>query len=191
MSKMASREKESERFSVGGWLFHPYHGVGQITNIDTKTLRGEEKEYYRVETDESILWIPLERAEESPSRPLVSPERLRDALGLLRKAPRKMASHYKSRRNTIEKVRSKGALKGIVRIIRDLTARRRNKSLNTTEQKAIRHFRKGLIDEWCVVEGISEKEARSELRKLLRKTPRDPISEASEIGPLGKEVEEG
>jgi CarD family transcriptional regulator len=187
---MASKQKEKERFSVGDWLFHPYHGVGQIISIDTKTLGGEEEEYYRVKTDESTLWIPVAGVDESPSRPVVSSERLQEALSLLLEAPRKMASHYKSRRNTIEKVKAEGALTGIVRIIRDLSARRREKSLNTTERKAIRHFRKGLIDEWSVVEGITEEEARAELRRLLRKTPREPVSEPSAVGPMGKEEED-
>jgi CarD family transcriptional regulator len=155
-------------FSVGDWVSHPYHGVGKVTDVETKHLSGDESKFYRVETEDSIFWIPVEEAEEGRSRPVVTDKELKETLDVLRGEPEEMAQNYRTRQSRIQKIMAKGSLRGIAKMVRDLAARRREKSLNTIERRSYRHFRKSLIDEWSKVEGITENEVQSNLRKLLR-----------------------
>lgn len=182
---MGASESENG-LTKGDWLYHPYHGVGQIVKVEKKELAGQERKYYRVETGDSTFWIPVSHAEESRVRPVVSRSRFRKALKLLGMAPEEMASNYRTRKSRIETVRSEGSLKEIVRMVRDLAGKRRESSLNTTEQQAYRNFKQSLIDEWAVVEGLTRDQAKSELRKMLRRSRKEANEEASTMGPLGE-----
>lgn len=186
-----SAEERTKELEKGEWLYHPYHGVGQIVDIESKELAGEETKYYRVETNDSTFWIPVGEEDDSKVRPVVSQSRFRKALKILRNPPDEMASNYRKRKSRIENVKSEGTLNGIVRMVRDLVGKRRESSLNTTEQQALRHFRQSLIDEWSVVEGVTPAEARSELRKMLRESGKRAKEEAAAMGPLGEVHEEG
>jgi RNA polymerase-interacting CarD/CdnL/TRCF family regulator len=186
-----SASEPKNGLTKGDWLYHPYHGVGQIVKVEKKELAGQESKYYRVETGDSTFWIPVSHAEESRVRPVVSRSRFRKALRLLRKAPQEMAPNYRTRKSRIENVKSEGSLREIVRMVRDLAGKRRESSLNTTEQQAYRHFKQSLIDEWTVVEGLTRDEAKSELRKMLRRSRKEASEEAAAMGPLGEVHAEG
>lgn len=157
-------------FNIGDWVSHPYHGVGKVTDLETKRLGGEESQFYRVETEDSTFWIPVQDAEEGRSRPVVSSKKLEETKAILSGEPEEMAQNYRTRQSRLQKIMAKGSLRGMARMIRDLAARRREKSLNTIERRSYRHFRKSLIDEWSKVEGVSKQEVQANLRKLLRES---------------------
>lgn len=182
---MASTEERV--FEKGEWITHPYHGVGQITQIEQKTLNESEQLYYRVETENKTFWIPLEDAEDSTARPVVTEKTLEESLDILADEPEVMADNYRTRRSRINDVRDSGRLVGIARLLRDLAGRRRRKSLNSTERRAYREFRQSLIAEWSRVEGITKDKAESRFRKLLglgREKAKDDQPPA--LDPLGK-----
>ncbi|MDF1500868.1 MAG: CarD family transcriptional regulator [Anaerolineales bacterium] len=182
---MATREQQV--FKEGDWIKHPYHGVGQITGLEEKTLGGEAQTFYRVDTDDSTFWIPIEEADESAARPVVSEESLEESLKILAEAPETMADHYRTRRSRIREVRESGRLTRVAELLRDLAGRRRRKSLNSTERRAYREFRQSLIAEWSRVEGIPEEKAESRLRKFLRMGRKRETGEGkAALDPLGK-----
>ena len=55
-------EKE-KLFSEEDWVFHLFHGVGQVKGIEEKTLGGETKKYYKVEADKGTYWIAVNKME--------------------------------------------------------------------------------------------------------------------------------
>lgn len=156
-------------FEEGEWVKHPYHGIGQITSIEDKNIGGNEQTFYRVDTEDKTFWIPLETADESTVRSIGSEESLEESLEILADEPETMADHYRSRRSRINEVRDSANLAGIAKLLRDLAGRRRKKSLNSTERRAYREFRKSLITEWTKVQSIPKKKAESRLRKFLSK----------------------
>ncbi|MGD8633497.1 MAG: CarD family transcriptional regulator [Anaerolineales bacterium] len=179
--------KQQQVFEKGEWIKHPYHGVGQITGIEEKTLGGDERVFYRVETENKTFWIPVEDAEESTARPIATEETLEQTLEILADEPEEMADHYRTRRSRINEVRDSGRLPRIAKLIRDLAGRRRRKSLNSTERRAYREFRQSLITEWSRVEGIPKEKAESRLRKFLRRSRKKAKGEETPaLDPLGK-----
>jgi CarD family transcriptional regulator len=178
--------KEQQIFAEGDWIKHPYHGVGQITGLEQKTLGGEEKTFYRVDTDDSTYWIPIEDADESAARLVVSEESLKKSLEILSEEPEIMADHYRARRGRIREVRESGRLTRVAKLVRDLAGRRHRESLNSTERRAYREFRQSLIAEWARVEGISKEKAESRLRKFLGiSREKTKSEETTAIDPLG------
>lgn len=179
--------KEQQVFEEGEWIKHPYHGVGQITDIEQKTLGGDERKFYRVETDDKTFWIPVEQAEDSTARPIATEETLEESLEILSDEPEIMADHYRTRRSRINEVRDSGRLPRIAKLLRDLAGRRRRKSLNSTERRAYREFRQSLISEWSRVEGIPKEKAESKLRKFLGMSrKKEKGEEGPKLGPLGE-----
>ncbi|MGD8620316.1 MAG: CarD family transcriptional regulator [Anaerolineales bacterium] len=179
--------KEEQVFEEGEWIKHPYHGVGQITDIEEKKLGGDERRFYRVETDDKIFWIPVEDADDSTARPIATEQTLEESLEILADEPEQMADHYRTRRSRINDVRDSGRLPRIARLLRDLAGRRRRKSLNSTERRAYREFRQSLISEWSRVEGIPKKKAESRLRKFLGMSrKKQKGEETAAMDPLGK-----
>lgn len=156
-------------YSKGDWLVHCYHGLGRVKGVESKKINGEKAKYYRVEADDSIFWVPVEaNGEDSRVRPVTSRRKLKQALRVLKTTPEKMSDAYQKRQQRIKSVKKDGSIDAICGIIRDLTARRREKSLNENEKRALTFFKTLLLREWSISADVSQEDARKELGKILR-----------------------
>ena len=79
-----------------------------------------------------------------------------------------MDSDHQARKDLIKQVRSDPSPVGIARLVRDLKARTREKSLNATEEEALTHFTERLVSEWSVCMQISPGEAQQDLDRCLK-----------------------
>jgi RNA polymerase-interacting CarD/CdnL/TRCF family regulator len=155
-------------FSKGDWVFHLYHGVGQVKGLAEKTLAGETKKYYEVEARNGTFWIPISKAESDRIRPVAGKKDLKKAIKALKKTPRTMANKHTSRKKRINDVTKEGDLIEFCSLLRDLQARRVADKLNTTEQRAHRKLKKIVASEWAASEGIPLSDANKELNAILR-----------------------
>ena len=137
-------------FSKGEWIVHHYYGVGQIKGIEKKMLDGEKLSYYKVKTRNSQYWIPIEGEENSRLRPLSSPDEIKKISRVLKRKPDEMDPDHMQRKRLIKEVQAEGSLKDMARIIRDLSARQKEKKLNPTEEDALKRFKDRLVREWAV-----------------------------------------
>ena len=145
-----ARRKDNGEFSIGDWVVHRFHGVGKVSKVEKKELGGESSEFFRVEGDETIFWIPVENVDNDRIRPLVSKKELREAIKVLSKSPRQMQKDYRQRQNRIKRVKTEGSLLSICKMLRDLMGRKREKGLNESEAHALRFFRELLLNEWAI-----------------------------------------
>lgn len=161
--------EEQKTFSKGDWVSHLHHGVGQVEGIEKKSLGGESKEYYKVQTRNGVYWIPTDNVETERIRPVVSEKMLQKAIGILESPPERMDSKHTNRKNRITEVTTDGNLPGFCALLRDLHAKRADDKLNTTEQRAHSNIKKKISSEWSATREISLQEANKELNKLLRR----------------------
>jgi CarD family transcriptional regulator len=161
--------EETVKFAKGDWIVHLYHGVGQVISIETKKLDGNKVKYYKVQTKDSLYWVPVGKVDEDRIRPLSTPEEIDKALRIIRRRPRQMSADHMKRKNQINDVRSLGALDEVAKIIRDLSARQAADKLNDSEERALSHFTDRLVSEWSVSNDISTDEARQNLNEILQK----------------------
>ena len=160
---------ETEReFTKGDWIVHLYHGVGQIKGVEKKLLNGKVHTYYKVKTYNSILWIPVDNANNDRIRPLSTEEELDEALRSLKKTPHEMDPNHTKRKSRIRDVKSDGSLLSICRLVRDLSARRIENKLNATEQRALQRLEDRLVREWSVCKNIEVGEATQRLNEMLQ-----------------------
>jgi CarD family transcriptional regulator len=162
-------------FSKGEWIVHHYYGVGQIKGIEKKVLDGEKLSYYKVKTRNSQYWIPVDGEDNSRLRPLSSPAEIKKISRVLIRKPDEMDPDHMQRKRLIKEVQAEGSLKDMARIIRDLSARQKEKKLNPTEEDALKRFKDRLVREWAVSMEMDIDQATIEfdanLDKSLAKVP--------------------
>jgi RNA polymerase-interacting CarD/CdnL/TRCF family regulator len=162
----AGRRRRAD-FGVGDWLVHLRHGVGKIVRVERKLVHGERVDCYRVETPDSVVWIPLDNGDNERVRALASPSTFRRVLTVLRRPPEAMADDSGARKQRIKKVLSEGAVIPMARLVRDLWGRKAEKRLNETEIAGLRHTQERLAREWSVSTQVPLDEVRSRLEDIL------------------------
>ncbi|HEX6387686.1 MAG TPA: CarD family transcriptional regulator [Anaerolineae bacterium] len=161
---------ERQAFSPKDWIVHRHYGVGQVLGTETKTISGEENDYYKIKTRNSTIWVAVDQLDEGHFRPLATPQEFREVLAVLERPPRKMKQHFNSRKRRINQVEAKNSPLALARMIRDLSGRQKRRgSLSNTEHSALRRFTKRLLAEWSICMNVDVKEAQKRLHGLLQK----------------------
>jgi CarD family transcriptional regulator len=163
-------EHTTVAYNPGDWIVHLHHGVGHIACIEEKELGGDTSTYYKVVTDDSTLWVPLDKADNRWFRPVCTREEFDEILAILQRSPQEMHKNHLARKRRITNVKSDGSLEETARIIRDLWGRRAERQLNNTEETALRRFTDRLVREWAVCMGVDESEARERMQELLQRS---------------------
>ena len=57
------------QYSIGEWIVHSQHGVGQIKKIETMPLHGKQTECFKVQVKGGTFWFPTNSTETSPDSP--------------------------------------------------------------------------------------------------------------------------
>jgi RNA polymerase-interacting CarD/CdnL/TRCF family regulator len=155
-------------YDRGDWIVHCHHGVGQIEKVERKAISDQENTYYRVRTNDSIIWIPVDQIDDDQIRPLMDEEDFQEAVEVLKKKPKKMASNLNSRKSRIKQVIVDNVPVETARLIRDLRGRRRaKKGLNQTERRALKNLTKRFVHEWAVCKDMTIEQARQRLNRRL------------------------
>ncbi len=160
---------EIKSFRKGDWVSHLHHGVGQVEGKEKKSLGGESREYYKVNTRNGTYWIPTDNLDPERIRRVVSEKALQKALAILETPAEPMDSKHTIRKARINDVIAEGDLVGFCTLLRDLQGKRAADKLNTTEQRAHTTIKKKIAAEWSATREISLQDATKELNKLLRK----------------------
>jgi len=157
-------------YKVGDWIVHLIYGVGQVKRLEKKPIGGTTRLCYRVRTEDGVFWLPIDNADNERVRPIASPKLIQRALETMRKAPKKMAANFQSRRKRIRRVSLDGDLSTDLKLVRDLNARQFKNGLNTTEQNAFNTIVKRFLQEWSLSKGIEIREARQKLDLFLNES---------------------
>lgn len=154
-------------FTEGDWIVHRQYGIGQIKKREQKTISGRREEYYRVQTPDSVIWLPISKLDQSWFRPIATPTDFHEAIDILKKPPNQMDANFMNRKNRINQVQSENSIPAIAQLIRDLCGRRCHKSLSDTEQRALRHLTERFIAEWSVATNIEISKARNQFNGFI------------------------
>jgi CarD family transcriptional regulator len=157
-----------EQLKEGNWIVHKRYGIGQIQGVEEKIVSGEPADYYRVETHNSIVWLPVADLNKDAFRALASSEEFEEAVEILQRPPRQMAANFNARKRQIHEVMSKNSILSIARLVRDLWYRQTGRTLSNTEHRALRRFMQRLTAEWSVCRNMDTEEARECVYDILR-----------------------
>jgi RNA polymerase-interacting CarD/CdnL/TRCF family regulator len=158
----------SHIYAEGDWLAHSDYGIGQIKGIEVKDISGASVDYFRIQTTDSTIWVPVNRMDSEKIRPLSTLEEFRLVIAILQRPPREMSTDHQVRKTRIQRVQLQNMPEDIARLIRDLRARQRDMGkYNLNENDAVRILRQRLVDEWSVITGKNVESVTSSLDALL------------------------
>ncbi len=148
-------------FSVGDKVLYPMHGAGTIVGIEEKKILGEKKHYYVFElpTDEIDVMIPVESSDAIGVRPVVSKEKVEEAIEVLSGEKTPMDENWNRRyRDNMSKLKS-GEIVLTAEVVRNLTHLGKTRALSQGERKMLANAKLILSSEIVLVLGINTSEA--------------------------------
>src|SRR3954463_1767197 len=156
-------------FSVGETVVYPHHGAALIEAIETRVIKGEEKQYLvlRVAQGDLTVRVPAENAEIVGVREVVGEEGLGKLFDVLRaphtEEPTNWSRRYKA---NLEKLHSGNVLK-VAEVVRDLWRRERERGLSAGEKRMLAKARQILTSELALAERVDEARAEVLLDEVL------------------------
>lgn len=157
------------KYRVHDRVMHWTYGTGEIVSIEDKTLAGNTRAYYVLQTEDLTLWVPADETGENNLRlPLPWDDFCQEIRSLSEPADPLPDQPY-PRQNELTTRMHKRTLADLCSVIRDLTARELTTKLNRSDQDILNRARNMLIDEWYLSLGCERDEAERQLNRLLHK----------------------
>jgi CarD family transcriptional regulator len=166
---LAHPEVHSMQFSEGQTVVYPHHGPATVVEIFSRTVKGNEISYLKLEVHDSKLSVsvPVASADQVGIRAVLDATSM-DALFEVLRAPTVEEETKWSRRmkDNQEKIKV-GDIFTIAGVVRDLTRRHDDKGLSLAERDLLRHAQGPLITEIALSLGVTTDAAETALHEAL------------------------
>jgi len=138
---------------IGQTVVHPNHGIGKITDVTKMDLVDEFKRYYVIDfvTKNLTSRIPIRKMEELKLRTTMSRAKVKKVFTALKAIPQGLPQDYKRRRAQLESEVHSGNPVKIANAVRELTWRKENDRLSTSDSRLLAKGREMLIEEIALV----------------------------------------
>jgi len=156
-------------FKVGEMVVYPHHGTALIEDIQTRTIKGEDKLYLtlKVAQGDLTIQVPAENCDLVGVRDVVSQDGLDRVFEVLRaphtEEPTNWSRRYKA---NVEKLASGDVMK-VAEVVRDLWRRDKDRGLSAGEKRMLAKARQILVSELALAEGTDEGRAELLLDEVL------------------------
>jgi len=155
--------------TVGETLVYPHHGAVTITDIQQKSVKGEEKSFMtlRVHTSELTIQLPVDNAELVGVRDVIDADGVQAVYKVLLdpfvEEPGNWSRRYKANQ---EKMAS-GSVYRVAEVVRDLWRRDQDHGVSAGEKRMLQKARQVLESELALALSVTDLEASGELDKVL------------------------
>ena len=156
-------------FKVGETVVYPHHGAATIVEIKTRTIKGEDKKYLKLNVSQGGLTIevPSDNVEMVGVRDVIDKAGLERVFAVLRdpivEEPANWSRRYKA---NPEKLASGDVIK-VSEVVRDLWRREQDRGLSAGEKRMLAKARQILISELALAEKSNEEKAGARLDQVL------------------------
>src|SRR4029078_12211745 len=156
-------------FKVGDTVVYPHHGAALIEAIETRTIKGEQREYLvlKVSQGDLTVRVPADNAEYVGVRDVVGQEGLDKVFQVLRaphtEEPTNWSRRYKA---NLEKLAS-GDVNKVAEVVRDLWRRDQERGLSAGEKRMLAKARQILVGELALAENTDHAKAEIILDEVL------------------------
>ena len=157
-------------FRVGETVVYPNHGAALIEDIETRVIKGQEREYLvlRIQSqNDLIVRVPADNVDLVGVRDVVDEQGLERVFNVLRaehvEEPTNWSRRYKA---NLEKLAS-GDVNKVAEVVRDLWRRDKDRGLSAGEKRMLSKARQILVSELALAEGTNEDKAEILLDEVL------------------------
>ena len=157
-------------FNVGETVVYPNHGAAVIEDIETRTIKGEEKLYLVLRIlgqNDLVVRVPASNLDLVGVRDVVDDEGLENVFEVLRKTNVEEPSNWSRRyKANLEKLHSGNVLK-VAEVVRDLWRRERDRGLSAGEKRMLSKARQILLSELALAKKVTDERAEEMLDEVL------------------------
>jgi RNA polymerase-interacting CarD/CdnL/TRCF family regulator len=155
-------------FHVGDKVIHCTFGLGEITQIEEKSINGHQTSCYVVRVPDMTVWVPTDEAGQNSLRLPTPPEEFMKTLPILTSPNENLLEDRVERKNQLVDQLKDGQLSSICRVVRDLRHYQRNSKLNDQEKSILERAVKSLITEWTFSMGTPQHQAYQAMESMLQ-----------------------
>lgn len=157
-------------FNVGETVVYPNHGAAVIEDIETRTIKGEEKLYLVLRIlgqNDLVVRVPASNLDLVGVRDVVDDEGLENVFEVIRKTNVEEPSNWSRRyKANLEKLHSGNVLK-VAEVVRDLWRRERDRGLSAGEKRMLSKARQILVSELALAKKVADDRAEEMLDEVL------------------------
>lgn len=157
-------------FNVGETVVYPNHGAAVIEDIETRTIKGEEKLYLVLRIlgqNDLVVRVPASNLDLVGVRDVDDDEGLENVFEVLRKTNVEEPSNWSRRyKANLEKLHSGNVLK-VAEVVRDLWRRERDRGLSAGEKRMLSKARQILVSELALAKKVADDRAEEMLDEVL------------------------
>src|SRR5512135_908182 len=135
-------------FHIGDKVIHCTHGLGDIVDIEEKTIQGHLTNCYVLRIDEMQVWVPVDDPQQRSLRRPVQPEEFDRLFSILTGPSNQLQDDRILRKDQLLAGLRDGQLASICHVVRDLTVYKRVRKLNDQENSILERATKSLLTEW-------------------------------------------
>jgi CarD family transcriptional regulator len=160
----------SQIFKIGDKAVYPAHGVGEVTDIQTRSLGGKERSFYILKVLENgmKIMVPIETAAAAGLRPVISRKDAKKVLDILKSDDVAVKTQPWNRRyrEYMEMLKS-GSPFEVAKVLRDLYRLKTDKDLSFGERRLLDTARSLLVTELTLSLGKKEEAVEKEIQALF------------------------
>jgi CarD family transcriptional regulator len=160
----------SQIFKIGDKAVYPAHGVGEVTDIQTRSLGGKERSFYILKVLENgmKIMVPIETAAAAGLRPVISRKDAKKVLDILKSDDVAVKTQPWNRRyrEYMEMLKS-GSPFEVAKVLRDLYRLKTDKDLSFGERRLLDTARSLLVTELTLSLGKKEETVEKEIQALF------------------------
>ena len=156
-------------FKVGDKTVHRAHGVGEITSIEEKRIKGQAQSFYVIHIVESGMkvMVPTESAD-GLLRPIISRSDAKIVVETLKQDEVAVTAQPWNRRyREYMEMLNSGSPVEVAKVLRDLSRLRGEKELSFGERRLLEQARNLLVAELALARRCKEQKVEKELDALL------------------------
>ncbi len=164
------REPERKEFFKGDLAVYPAHGVGCIESIESKTINGEDMNFYMMKIIENgmVIMIPTSNVESVGLRDVIPEKEIPHVYKIMQKKTQGSDNQTWNRRyrEYMDKIKT-GSIYDVAEVFRDLFQLKLEKDLSFGERKLLDTAQSLLVQELSTAKDIDEKDMMQELESLF------------------------
>lgn len=156
-------------FHKGDTVMHWTHGIGQIVNLEERSLSGSKTIYYVVQVRDMTVWVPADSKVGTRLRPPTPKLRFERLLAILSSPSEPLPDDRLERKTRLLELLHDGRPESLCQVIRDLSAYQKQqvRPLNDHDLMILKQSRNTLLGEWGFVLSLTHAQAEHELYRLL------------------------
>ena len=161
---------KAKEFKVGDKAVYPAHGVGEITDIMTRKLGGQERQFYTLKVLENgmKIMVPVSTATAAGLRPIVSSKEAKEVFEVLKSSDVAVKTQPWNRRyrEYMDMLKS-GSPFEVAKVLRDLYRLKFEKELSFGERRLLDTANTLLIVELSLALEIEETDIKKQVEEIF------------------------